>query len=66
MEGFTDLNKDFANTTQGDKKKMAKEFLTKWCAALLRKEEDVFLKQWPFEPTQELQTPIKSRRSPKL
>ena len=66
LEGFADVIKDYATATQGDKKKMAKEFLIKWCVALLRKEEDVFLKQWPLEPTQELQTPIKSRRSPKL
>ena len=62
QEGLADVSGDYAHATVGDKKKMGKAFITQWCAAILREEEEVFIQQWPLVANPELATPIKKRR----
>ena len=61
QEGLADVSGDYAHATVGDKKKMGKAFITQWCVAILREEEEVFIQQWPLVGNLELVTPIRKR-----
>ena len=59
QEGIADMSGDFADSTTGDRKKMGKALITKWCVAIVLKEEEAFIQQWPLVATLEFATPIK-------